>query len=108
MVNFLGTATFIGVDDSIRLPDIQALVFTPSGKLFGCRDDLYAIDITTGFASEIGGKGYSDIRGLVFLEGELALPENSLLELILSRLYLFLFIIVLLFVTALKFVKKYL
>lgn len=103
-----GAATFIDVDDSIHFPDIQGLVFTPRGKLFGCRDTLSTIDLATGVASEIGGKGYSDIRGLVFLEGELALPEKSFLELILSRFYLivFLFIAVFVFVNKLKLFRK--
>ncbi|NER92730.1 MAG: hypothetical protein F6J86_02530 [Symploca sp. SIO1B1] len=86
-----GTATFIHLHDQISLPDIQALTFTPNGTLFGCNDSLFTINLTTGWASEVGRKGYSDIRGLVFLESELSLPKKPFFSPFLKLVFLMLF-----------------
>ncbi|MBL9139300.1 MAG: WD40 repeat domain-containing protein [Verrucomicrobiales bacterium] len=56
-----------------RTAEIQALVFTPDGTLYGARDALFKVDTTTGATTEIGSGGFADIRGLAFI------PEPSVL-----------------------------
>jgi hypothetical protein len=46
---------------------IQTLAFHPDGRLFGARDALYEIDTETGTWTEIGGSGFSDVRGLAYI-----------------------------------------
>ncbi len=46
--------------------NIQAIAFGPDGVLYGCREALFKIDPNTGEFSEIGGGGYTDVRGIDF------------------------------------------
>jgi len=48
---------------------IHGLGFDASGNLFGARDSLFSLDLNTGAATFIGTGGYSDVRGIVFLDG---------------------------------------
>jgi hypothetical protein len=64
--------TFTGAASAVRpgvtsTPDILTIAFAPNGDLFGAREDLYAIDPSTGAFALIGGGGYSDVRGIEFL-----------------------------------------
>ena len=45
---------------------VQTIAFSPNGGLYGARDSLYAIDVSTGVLSFIGNGPYSDIRGMEF------------------------------------------
>ena len=44
--------------------DIQSIVFMDDDRLFGGRDALYEIDVTTGETTFVGRGDYSDLRGL--------------------------------------------
>jgi hypothetical protein len=41
----------------------------PDGTLFGARESLFKINVTTGKTTLIGSGGYSDIRGIAFIKG---------------------------------------
>ncbi len=62
-----GVAT--DVNPNIGSPgfDIQFLATRADGKVFGGRDQLYEIDVTTGAYTLIGGGGYLDVRGADFV-----------------------------------------
>jgi hypothetical protein len=65
------------------VPDIQALGFSPSGVLYGARDELYTIDTSTGavtLVAPISGVGdFPDVRGIEFTA---AIPEPTSLALL--------------------------
>ncbi|RJP37911.1 MAG: hypothetical protein C4547_05215 [Phycisphaerales bacterium] len=46
--------------------NIQAIAFGPDGVMYGCREALFKIDHNTGEFAEIGGGGYTDVRGIAF------------------------------------------
>lgn len=59
--------------------DIQSIAFTPDGRLFGARGNLYSIDPTTGAFAQIGVGSGVDLRGL-----EYVVPEPSSVTMLLS------------------------
>jgi len=68
----INTSTGIGtaVNPAMALgsgPDIQGLSFAPDGTLFGARESLFKVDVTTGATTVVGSGGYSDVRGIAFL-----------------------------------------
>ena len=53
---------------SARAPgNIQSLAFSPSGVLYGARDQLYSISTATGATTAVGAGGYGDVRGIEFM-----------------------------------------
>lgn len=63
------TAQTTDVNDAVGADvDIQSIVFTDDGRLFGGRDELYEIDVETGETTFIGEGGYDDLRGIEVLE----------------------------------------
>ena len=48
--------------------DIQSIVFTDDGRLFGGRDALYEINVVTGETTFIGEGDYDDLRGIEVLK----------------------------------------
>ena len=48
--------------------DIQGLAFGPNCVLFGARDALYTINQSTGVETLVGSGGYTDVRGIEFVE----------------------------------------
>lgn len=65
--------TGAGVDVDPNTPgsgnEVQGLGFDNAGRLYGSRDSLYAISLSTGATTFIGTGGYSDTRGMEFLGG---------------------------------------
>lgn len=64
-----GSATLVNPSNPLANGiDIQSLVFASDGTLYGAREKLYKINTTNGTTTLVGSGGYSDIRGIEFLE----------------------------------------
>jgi hypothetical protein len=61
--------------------EIQSIVFSPDGRLFGASDRLFGIDPATGSFAPIGAGGGPDIRGIEWI-----VPEPATSVLLLSGL----------------------
>lgn len=59
-----GVATDVNPGEPGMAATMQCLSFNSSGQLFGGRDQLYSVNITTGAVTLIGSGGYSDVRGI--------------------------------------------
>lgn len=58
--------------------EIQSLAFTPDGRLFGARGNLYTIDPNTGAFSQLGTGSGIDLRGIEYV----MVPEPTCLILV--------------------------
>ena len=57
--------------------DIQTIAFSPGGTLYGGRDNLFTIDLTTGASTLVGGGSggtFVDVRGMEFLAAAAPVP----------------------------------
>jgi hypothetical protein len=66
--------TLIG---SLGGPDVNSLVSSSAGVLYGANSDLYTINTTTGAETEVGPIGYSSGGDLAFVDGTLYLSTGS-------------------------------
>jgi hypothetical protein len=62
-----GAASLVNPGTKPTGVDIQSIAFAPDGRLYGARNNLYAISISNGATTLIGSGGYSDVRGIEFL-----------------------------------------
>jgi len=64
------TAASKDVDPATQPADagIQSLTFDSQGTLYGGRDELYKVDISSGALTLVGSGGYADVRGLEFIK----------------------------------------
>lgn len=62
-----GVATDVNAAVGNGGADIQTLTFTDDGRLFGARNSLYEVDISTGAVMLIGGTGFANLRGMEFV-----------------------------------------
>jgi hypothetical protein len=57
--------------------DMQSIAFSPSGALYGARQQLFSISATTGATTPIGAGGYGDVRGIEFMTDPVPPPTVS-------------------------------
>ncbi len=62
-----GAATDVDPNTPGSGSDVQGIGFDSAGNLYGARDSLYTISLSTGATSLVGTGGYSDTRGMDFL-----------------------------------------
>lgn len=83
------TAAATDVNPAIggSINDIQTIAFSPGGTLYGGRNNLFTIDLTTGARTLVGGGSggtFVDVRGMEFLAaaGPVPVPEPGTLALL--------------------------
>lgn len=64
-----GAATDVDPNTPGSGNDVQGIGFDAAGNLYGARNSLFSINLSTGAVSLIGSGGYNDTRGMEFLGG---------------------------------------
>lgn len=59
-----GLATDVNPSMDGSADDIQGLAFASDGTLYGARESLFSVDVTSGTITLVGSGGYSDVRGI--------------------------------------------